>query len=85
MRYFVRLDLAVLVLSSDPRASTMDVAEKFEENSPLLVANGSRKVNRNWFRNVTVEPVAFLLSFGWSLSGRNLRLFINIYLIRCLL
>ncbi|XP_065094541.1 probable peptidoglycan muropeptide transporter SLC46 [Ochlerotatus camptorhynchus] len=46
----------------------MDVAEKFEENSPLLVANGSRKVNRNWFRNVTVEPVAFLLSFGWSLS-----------------
>lgn len=42
----------------------MDVSEKL----PLLVGKDSKKANRNWFQNVTVEPVAFLHSFGWSLS-----------------
>ncbi|XP_062539925.1 probable peptidoglycan muropeptide transporter SLC46 [Armigeres subalbatus] len=47
----------------------MELTGNSKEDSPLLRKDEARKSShREWFRNVTVEPVTFVHSFGWSLS-----------------
>lgn len=50
----------------------MELTGNSKEDSPLLRKDEARKrSHREWFRNVTVEPVTFVHSFGWSLSGET--------------
>ncbi|XP_001660178.2 proton-coupled folate transporter isoform X1 [Aedes aegypti] len=46
----------------------MERARKQEERTPLLESDKEESANGSWIQNITVEPVAFLHSFGWSLS-----------------
>lgn len=51
----------------------MERARKQEERTPLLESDKEKSANGSWIQNITVEPVAFLHSFGWSLSGEIMR------------
>lgn len=67
-----RLDSVALAFSCS-RSVAMEKSRKKEELSPLLDSDHRKSFNDSWIHNVTVEPVAFMHSFGWSLSGEIIR------------